>query len=56
MLDPPPEQEQAEETAGSEIGEGLAYRIIVECKDETQQATLIDRFEREGLSCQPLIS
>ena len=34
----------------------LTYRVIVQCTDERHQATVIERLEREGLSCQPLIS
>lgn len=36
--------------------EGLQYRVIAECADETQQAELIERLEGEGYKCQPLIS
>jgi len=35
---------------------GLIYRVIVECTGEQHQTELIERFEVEGLKCQPLIS
>lgn len=44
-----------ESEAGSELG-GMQYRIIVECESEQHQALLIQQFENEGLTCQPLIS
>jgi hypothetical protein len=36
--------------------EGLEYRIVVDCKNEAQQKKLLERFEREGLTCRALIS
>lgn len=36
--------------------EGLIYKVIVECQGEAHQAELLERFEKEGLKCQPLIS
>jgi hypothetical protein len=34
----------------------MEYRVIVDCRDECQQTELLDRFEKEGLSCRALIS
>lgn len=34
----------------------LRYQIVIDCKDEEQQTSMLDRFEREGLKCRPLIS
>lgn len=34
----------------------LTYRIVLDCVDETHQAGLLARFEKEGLACRPLIS
>lgn len=34
---------------------GLAFKIVITCENEAQQATLLKRFEEEGLTCQPLI-
>ncbi len=39
----------------SQLG-GIEYRVIVDCRDEAQQADLLRRFESEGLKCRPLIS
>lgn len=47
-------EEPAADTSAS-FG-GLQYRIIVSCQDEVHQATLLERFEGEGIACQPLIS
>jgi ParB-like chromosome segregation protein Spo0J len=43
---------------GSErhLGEDLAYRVIVDCRDEAHQTELIERFDGEGLKCRALIS
>jgi hypothetical protein len=32
------------------------YRVVVECKDEKSQKALFQRLEKEGLSCQLLVS
>lgn len=45
-----------EQESGSELSSGMEYRIIVGCRDENQQTELLDRFDREGLTCRPLIS
>lgn len=41
---------------GPALGEGLAYRIIVDCRDEAHQGELLERLESEGEKCRPLIS
>ena len=33
-----------------------AFRILIECKDEAQQAELLERFAAEGLECRSLIA
>lgn len=40
----------------SELSAGMEYRVVVDCRDEAQQTELLDRFDREGLTCRPLIS
>lgn len=35
---------------------GLAFRVVVDCRDETHQRELLERFEGEGLTCRALIS
>lgn len=45
-----------EQESDSELSSGMEYRIIVDCRDENQQTELLDRFDREGLTCRPLIS
>jgi len=44
------------ETADAKLGDGMAYRVIVDCEGEQQQAELIERFRTEGLKCRALIS
>lgn len=36
--------------------EGIQYRVIVDCKDETAQAELVTRLESEGYVCRLLMS
>mgnify|MGYP003633252814 FL=1 len=38
------------------MDEDLVYKVVVDCRDETEQGELIERLEKEGLKCQPLIS
>ena len=45
-----------EKDTGAALGEGLAYRVIVDCDGEQHQTELLERFESEGLTCRPLIS
>lgn len=35
---------------------GLTYSIVIECADEDEQTSLLERLESEGLSCKPLVS
>ncbi len=56
-------QERPVETRGAApkdarpmLGDGLMYRVIVDCTGETHQAELLERFATEGLKCRPLIS
>jgi ParB-like chromosome segregation protein Spo0J len=44
------------EESAAELGEGLTYAVIVSCTDERDQARTIERLEREGFVCKPLIS
>lgn len=34
----------------------LRYQIVIDCRDESEQTSMLDRFEREGMKCKPLIS
>jgi ParB-like chromosome segregation protein Spo0J len=36
--------------------EGMTYSIVIECKDEHEQADMLARFEDEGIACRALIS
>ena len=38
------------------LGGDLAYRVVVDCAGEAEQAEMLERFESEGLTCRPLIS
>ena len=55
MLNPPQEPEPEEADTSQQVGE-LTYRLIVVCRNEIHQGELLERFEQEGLECQPLIS
>jgi hypothetical protein len=35
---------------------GLSYAVIVRCQNEVEQRGLLERFEREGMKCEALIS
>ena len=37
-------------------GEGLEFRVVVDCKDERHQNEMLERFRAEGLKCRALIS
>jgi hypothetical protein len=43
------------EDAEPELG-GMEYKVIVDCADEREQTIMLERFEKEGLVCRPLIS
>ena len=47
--------EKAEGETGPQLGD-LLYRIVVDCVDEAHQRKLLDRFNKEKLSCRALIS
>jgi hypothetical protein len=32
------------------------FDILITCRDETQQATLLERFQDEGITCKPLLA
>jgi len=48
-------KDAAPENLGPQLG-GLTYQVVVSCADEMAQTEMLDRFEREGLKCRPLIS
>jgi len=39
-----------------QLGGDLAYRVVVDCRDEMHQGETLDRLEAEGFTCRPLIS
>lgn len=40
---------------GPELG-ALQFRVVIDCKDEADQAALMERLKKEGRSCRPLMS
>jgi hypothetical protein len=50
-----PGEEKGAADTSPQLG-GLQYRVIVECAGEQQQAELLERLEKEGYKCQPLMS
>ena len=47
---------EAEPAELSALREGLIYRVVIDVSDEAAQSVLIERLEREGYKCAPLIS
>ena len=43
-----------EESSPQEIPEG--FMVLIECKNEMEQTSLLSRFQKEGLKCKALIS
>lgn len=41
---------------GPQLGDGLAYKLIVDCEDEATQARLMQTLEEQGFSVRPLIA
>ena len=39
-----------------QLGGELAYRVVVDCRDEMHQSETLDRLEAEGFTCRPLSS
>jgi ParB-like chromosome segregation protein Spo0J len=39
-----------------QLDSNLRYQILIECKDETHQAELLERLDGQGLKCKPMIS
>jgi hypothetical protein len=56
LLDPDDTGTDDGEDGGSALGDGLKYSVIVECDGEQEQAMLVDKLEKDGLKCRPLIS
>jgi len=42
--------------AEPELDASLGYKLVVDCKDERDQAMLLERLEADGYTCKPLIS
>jgi ParB-like chromosome segregation protein Spo0J len=49
------EADEQQDTA-PQLGDGMQYRVVVDCTGETQQASLLAELEARGLTCRPLIS
>jgi hypothetical protein len=45
----------AEPSADSALGD-LAYRVVIDCRDEADQREQLERFEAEGRAARPLIA
>lgn len=55
LLDAEPDVDLGEES-GPQLGDHLTYTVLVECGDEREQAMMVERFERDGLKCRPIVS
>jgi len=53
-------EEDSSDAAGdgdqTDLGFGIAHQILVTCKDEGDQGELLERLEKEGYECRPLMS
>jgi hypothetical protein len=41
---------------GMDQNDDLRYQIVIDCSNESEQTSMLDRFETEGIKCKPLIS
>lgn len=55
-FEPTAETAAADDPDASPQLQGLAYSVVIRCKDEAHQGELLERFEGEGLTCDALIS
>lgn len=55
IIEPDESKDSAQENELS-MSNDLKFRVIVECANEQQQFDLLERFEKEGLTCQALTS
>ena len=39
-----------------QLTDGFKFSVIIACADELEQAAMLERFEKEGLRCRPLIT
>jgi len=49
------ESEQSVDSSEDNVDFSLRYQVVVECDDEAHQGRMLDRLEKEGLKCRPLI-
>lgn len=47
--------EDDEDEGGSKLRSGLTYQVVVECKDEQEQAEVLEQLENDGRKCKPII-
>jgi ParB-like chromosome segregation protein Spo0J len=52
----PTDETPPELDTSSQLGDGLQFRIVIDCNTEEEQAALLERLEQEGLQCHALIS
>jgi hypothetical protein len=52
----PADDEEKKKLKGLDQGDDLRYQIVIDCKDESEQTSMLDRFEEEGMKARPLIS
>jgi ParB-like chromosome segregation protein Spo0J len=44
-----------EADASAKLLNGLSYQVLVQCKDEADQATVLEELKAKGMQCRPLI-
>jgi len=52
----PDEDGDKKKKEGLDQSDDLRYQIVIDCESESQQKSMLDRFEKEGIRCGPLIS
>ena len=52
----PTDDEEKKKLKNMGQDDDLRYQIVIDCADEAQQTSMLDRFETEGIKCKPLIS
>jgi len=52
----PADEDEKNKLKNLDQDDDLRYQVIIDCSSESEQTSMLDRFEQEGLKCKPLIS
>jgi hypothetical protein len=56
LFESPDEGGYKKKKKGLDRSDDLRYQIVIDCESESQQTSMLDRFEGRGIKCRPLIS